>query len=291
MRDEACSARWRGRLLAALAGCCAAAAPAQQPARDGCSLRGLPRRRTATRRFRRHPSIAGQPKVFIENQLVLIREGLRDVPEMKEIVAGMSDETIIALASTSPRRRQCAKPGAVQPGQGPPWGRDGAAGVVRHLPLARLRRPETGAAPGRPGRGLSRCIDEAVSRQPRAGARHDHGRDASWPERCGLGESGALPRHVQAVSHEWSSHDRRRNLTRTLLGIIVKENTSSVDGESGAREMSKFRHSIEATILISSIARWRPGQKRGPAPNGRNACVLWPSAAVPRCLEPAFRAK
>jgi hypothetical protein len=50
-------------------------------------------------------------------------------------------------------------------------------------------------------------------------------------------------------------HDRRRNLTRTLLGIIVKENTSSVDGESGAREMSKFRQSIEATILISSIAR------------------------------------
>jgi hypothetical protein len=25
----------------------------------------------------------GQPKVFIENQLVLIREGLRDIPQMK----------------------------------------------------------------------------------------------------------------------------------------------------------------------------------------------------------------
>jgi cytochrome c553 len=44
------------------------------------------------------PSLAGQPKLFIENQLVLIREGLRDVPQMKEIVAGMSDDTIIALA-------------------------------------------------------------------------------------------------------------------------------------------------------------------------------------------------
>lgn len=44
------------------------------------------------------PSIAGQPKVFIENQLVLIREGLRDVKEMKDVVAGMSDATIIALA-------------------------------------------------------------------------------------------------------------------------------------------------------------------------------------------------
>jgi cytochrome c553 len=44
------------------------------------------------------PSLAGQPKVFVENQLVLIREGLRDVPSMKEAVAGMSDETIVALA-------------------------------------------------------------------------------------------------------------------------------------------------------------------------------------------------
>jgi cytochrome c553 len=44
------------------------------------------------------PSLAGQPKVFVENQLVLIREGLRDVPSMKEVVTGMSDETIVALA-------------------------------------------------------------------------------------------------------------------------------------------------------------------------------------------------
>ena len=44
------------------------------------------------------PSLAGQPKLFIENQLVLIREGLRDVPTMKDALAGMSDETIIALA-------------------------------------------------------------------------------------------------------------------------------------------------------------------------------------------------
>ena len=46
-----------------------------------------------------YPSIAGQPRTFIENQLVLIREGLRDVPEMKDVVKGMSDETIVALAN------------------------------------------------------------------------------------------------------------------------------------------------------------------------------------------------
>jgi cytochrome c553 len=44
------------------------------------------------------PSIAGQPKTFIENQLVLIREGLREVPTMAPIVKGLSDEDITALA-------------------------------------------------------------------------------------------------------------------------------------------------------------------------------------------------
>ena len=44
------------------------------------------------------PSIAAQPRVFIENQLVLIREGLRDVPAMKAVMASLDDEAIIALA-------------------------------------------------------------------------------------------------------------------------------------------------------------------------------------------------
>ena len=44
------------------------------------------------------PSLAGQPSLFIENQLVLMREGLRDVPQMKEVLAGMKDEQVIALA-------------------------------------------------------------------------------------------------------------------------------------------------------------------------------------------------
>ena len=45
------------------------------------------------------PSLAGQPKVFIENQLVIIREGLREVPVMKPFVAGLSDAEINALAA------------------------------------------------------------------------------------------------------------------------------------------------------------------------------------------------
>lgn len=44
------------------------------------------------------PSIAGQPKIFIENQLVLIREGLRDIPIMKDVVVNLKDDEIVALA-------------------------------------------------------------------------------------------------------------------------------------------------------------------------------------------------
>jgi cytochrome c553 len=44
------------------------------------------------------PSIAGQPKLFIENQLVLMREELRPAPQMLPIVKGMKDAEISRLA-------------------------------------------------------------------------------------------------------------------------------------------------------------------------------------------------
>jgi cytochrome c553 len=44
------------------------------------------------------PSIAGQPRIFLENQLVIIREGLRDVPTMKAVMGTMSDADIMAVA-------------------------------------------------------------------------------------------------------------------------------------------------------------------------------------------------
>lgn len=45
------------------------------------------------------PSLAGQPQLFIENQLVLIREGMRPVPEMKGMLDGMKDAELVALAT------------------------------------------------------------------------------------------------------------------------------------------------------------------------------------------------
>jgi cytochrome c553 len=59
------------------------------------------------------PSLAGQPKIFVENQLVLIREGLREVPQMKGMLDGVPDTELSALAS---HYQALAAPG---PGFGP----------------------------------------------------------------------------------------------------------------------------------------------------------------------------
>ena len=45
------------------------------------------------------PSLAGQPKVFIENQLVMIREGMRNITMMQGMLDGVSDGEISAMAA------------------------------------------------------------------------------------------------------------------------------------------------------------------------------------------------
>jgi cytochrome c553 len=44
------------------------------------------------------PSIAGQPKLFLENQLILFREELRPSDQMLPVVKGLKDPEIIKLA-------------------------------------------------------------------------------------------------------------------------------------------------------------------------------------------------
>jgi cytochrome c553 len=44
------------------------------------------------------PSIAGQPKLFLETQLVLFREEIRKSPVMQPAVAGLTDKEIVRLA-------------------------------------------------------------------------------------------------------------------------------------------------------------------------------------------------
>jgi len=77
----------------------AAAAAAAEPRADRlaqCAACHGPEGRSATPGT---PSLAGQPRLFVENQLVIIREGLREVPAMADLVRGMSDDEISALAT------------------------------------------------------------------------------------------------------------------------------------------------------------------------------------------------
>ena len=45
------------------------------------------------------PSLAGQPKVFLENYLVLTREGLRGTKVMQDLLKGVKDPELVAMAA------------------------------------------------------------------------------------------------------------------------------------------------------------------------------------------------
>jgi cytochrome c553 len=89
----------RGAAWGWLAALCSGGALAQQPAADRVAVCGGCHGANGQSAIAGTPSLAGQPKVFVENQLVIIREGLRDVPVMKPFVAGLSDADINALAA------------------------------------------------------------------------------------------------------------------------------------------------------------------------------------------------
>ena len=59
------------------------------------------------------PSLAGQPKVFLESYLVLTREGLRGTPVMQELLKGVKDPEIVAMATHFSRLTPKAGGGAV----------------------------------------------------------------------------------------------------------------------------------------------------------------------------------
>jgi len=116
------------------------------------------------------PSLAAQPKLFLENQLVMIREGLRDVPEMKGVLDGVGDEELVLLAAyfaSQPAKPQTGTVDAERAKRGAALSQRGLCGTC-HLPdyrgrdqiprlaqqredylLASMRQFRTGIAPGR----------------------------------------------------------------------------------------------------------------------------------------------
>lgn len=54
------------------------------------------------------PSIAAQPKVFLENYLVMTREGIRGSPVMQSLLKGVPDKQIVELAVHYSRQKSKA---------------------------------------------------------------------------------------------------------------------------------------------------------------------------------------
>jgi cytochrome c553 len=62
------------------------------------------------------PSLAGQPALFVENQLVLIREGVRKVlPVMEDAVRGVKDAEIRAISRYYAAQGPAARPDKPEP--------------------------------------------------------------------------------------------------------------------------------------------------------------------------------
>lgn len=103
-----------GAVLAALL--CLAAAPAvRAQAAAGAAACYACHGGGGSARLPTVPSLAGQPRVFVENQLVLIREGLREVPSMTAVVRDLSDEAIGTLARHFAALAPSPAPATAQP--------------------------------------------------------------------------------------------------------------------------------------------------------------------------------
>jgi cytochrome c553 len=93
------------------------------------------------------PSLAAQPAEFLVLQMILFREGLRDVPQMADVSAGLSDSDIEAIAAYF-----AALPATAPADRGP---RD-AARAARGAALSAARncgachRPDYSGAEGAP---------------------------------------------------------------------------------------------------------------------------------------------
>ena len=62
------------------------------------------------------PSLAGQPKIFLENYLVLTREGLRGTKLMQDLLKGVKDAEIVAMATHFSKLAPKSGAGAVDKG-------------------------------------------------------------------------------------------------------------------------------------------------------------------------------
>lgn len=83
------------------------------------------------------PSVAGQPKTFLETQLILFREGLRVSPPMQPVTKGLSDREISLLAESF-----AASPVRVEPAEADPALEKRGREVARKLRCGTCHLPD-----------------------------------------------------------------------------------------------------------------------------------------------------
>jgi cytochrome c553 len=95
---------WRSRALPLAIGVAAIAAglwvgtASAQTLKERLEACGACHGENGTSKMENVPSLAGQPALFLTNQLILMREKLRRVEAMEPFVKGLKDEEIAALA-------------------------------------------------------------------------------------------------------------------------------------------------------------------------------------------------
>jgi cytochrome c553 len=84
--------------LAAAALCTGAAIAQPMPQAERIKLCSTCHGEDGNSRMPNTPSLAGQPDFYLTNQLFLFREGVRTVPGMSELLKGLKDDDLVALA-------------------------------------------------------------------------------------------------------------------------------------------------------------------------------------------------
>jgi cytochrome c553 len=88
---------------------------AADPLAEKLQLCGTCHGETGNSKMEKTPSLAGQPELFLTNQLILFRERLRKSEAMEPVVKGMPDGEIVALAQHYAKLPPEPTPEAVNP--------------------------------------------------------------------------------------------------------------------------------------------------------------------------------
>jgi cytochrome c553 len=138
------------------------------------------------------PSIAAQPRIFLENYLVLTREGIRGTDVMQALLKGVPDKEIIALSVFFSKLKARIPEGKTDQALFNKGKSIASKKPVRELPQRRLPWARADAAPRGPARGVPRRGHAAVPPEPPTRRRHVDGCFAVWHSRGGFQSAGPL---------------------------------------------------------------------------------------------------